>query len=378
MDRKQRRLFRRFLRRHPPQEPDKGLFKRRLLEVVPATLGVVVALAGLLYVKEMPPVVKIKEKPSACAPLKSAPECKSVLHTRIKDPKAKKEADEECRVYSSAIQPDHPAIRDLVKKAVKVHGSLNIDQILDVYDHLSRTLTYEKVFHRLNPYKATKVLKDGRGDCKNLTVVLASALLSIGAEVNIIIDDGKTPDKGHVFLQVKIPKEDRDLFRFTILLNNRLPYPLPLVKGMDKQLKALAQAEQKVKVRLNAVERLSKKFKRYLPLQNKMREKVKNGQMSIQEFKEKSKEFGAILKRAKFLLNAVDADRKNPVVRALRESLEEKWLWFNGRPVEFDDINTWTDSKGDIWLTLDLATESYPGSVGEYSADRTLELSRPK
>jgi hypothetical protein len=282
------------------------------------------------------------------------------------------EAEKECVVYSLAIQPDHKDVRDFVGKALRSSGSRDLHQILDIYGHASRNLEYENVFHRINPYAASKVLKDGRGDCKNLSVVLASALLSIGAEVRIVIDEGTTPDKGHVFVMVKVPEGDVPDYKDRIKRIYRLIEPLPVVEGMDSQLKALAKAEM----------RLSRRDKRYGALYRramagyKEYEKKKlDGKTSKHVLEAKRKRMHKMIEK---LMTRWRVLEKEPTVTALRQALEEKWLWFNGKPIPNLGVKSWEDTDGSEWLVLDLTSKGYPGAAGDIQIDRMLIFRRPE
>jgi len=105
--------------------------------------------------------------------------------------------------YQAAVADD-AGVLEAVRKAVDERhaGPLNIQQIMDIYDYVSKNTIYLSALDKKYPLPAGKTLAAGRGDCKSLATLLAAMLESAAAKT--VIFAGRYGGVGHVFVAVKI------------------------------------------------------------------------------------------------------------------------------------------------------------------------------
>jgi hypothetical protein len=292
----------------------------------------------------------------------------------LSDKERENQAAAFCNKYAPAVEADHPVVKETVSQALKHDGALSADQIFDIYDHLSRILGFQNISKRIYPFAASETLKSLKGDCKNLVVVLASTLISIGGDVRIVIDEGETPDQGHTFLEVKIPEgmnasDVQDKINQRYRLGDRLSF----VKRMERSLESLAFVTERS---------LNKGILRVDSAVKTIDGLKKNKTMGK---KARKKSIDQVLKDGNFFVKAISLQLRlkrilgehKKIAKDLTELFGNDWLMFNGKAVPFTGVSIRRDGDS-LWLALDLTTDSYPGSIRKpsFRADFTLELRR--
>ncbi|VVC04562.1 Uncharacterised protein [Candidatus Bilamarchaeum dharawalense] len=111
------------------------------------------------------------------------------------------------------ITPDDPVVLRAVKEAVRKKGPLSIDQICDIFDYVVRKIEYLNTSHPTEPRLPAVTLEAGIGDCKCMSVALASMLEAIGAKTILVSAKNHSSDLGHEFIGVMISEEPNDYRR---------------------------------------------------------------------------------------------------------------------------------------------------------------------
>jgi hypothetical protein len=108
------------------------------------------------------------------------------------------------------VTPDEHLVLKAVSKAVVHKGTqLSMSQIFDVYDYIVANIGYLDVSERLVPRWPKETLEAGWGDCKSMSVLLASMLESIGAKTVMIFWYDAEKKQGHEYVGVLISDAEK-------------------------------------------------------------------------------------------------------------------------------------------------------------------------
>jgi hypothetical protein len=106
---------------------------------------------------------------------------------------------------SQYITPDDPTVLAALRQAVSRKGPLALNQIFDIFDYVAREIEYLYVSHPTVPRSPAITLGAKIGDCKCMSVALASMLEAIGAKT--LLSVCTYPDKsGHEYVGVLVAR----------------------------------------------------------------------------------------------------------------------------------------------------------------------------
>lgn len=108
------------------------------------------------------------------------------------------------------ITPNDPVVLGAVREAIAKKGPLKVNQIFDIFDYVVRKIEYLNSSHPTEPRSAAVTLTAKVGDCKCMTVVLASMLEAIGAKTLLITGKATSSKYGHELLGVMVSDEHDD------------------------------------------------------------------------------------------------------------------------------------------------------------------------
>ncbi len=112
------------------------------------------------------------------------------------------------RDEGNRITPDETSILRAVDEAVRQKDApLNLQQIFDIFNYILRNVRYLNVSDRAVPRWPAETLAARWGDCKSMSVLLASMLESIGAKTVLISWHDSATRNGHEYVGVMVSEE---------------------------------------------------------------------------------------------------------------------------------------------------------------------------
>ena len=123
--------------------------------------------------------------------------------------------------YCNKIKSDNIEVLKAVSQATKNDaGAYSLDQVIDSYKWTKENIHYLNVpLDEMAPRNPEDTIAIGSGDCKNMAILLASFVESIGGASRIII----VPQCTHAFAQVYIGDSNVDTQKLAISVASRYP-----------------------------------------------------------------------------------------------------------------------------------------------------------